>query len=190
MFANVLLDGRPNTGVALGGLVYDPTSRQFYVADRGSGIIHSFNLDGTETGRFDHGAQALGAIRLPPVTYDPNRRTSIQSPQFDSGNPPTWGYAPAERRVFGLAVHRGRLYYAVAAGPRVWSVSLAPDGAFGVDARLEIVVPPGAAPATEISKILFDDNGDMLLAERGAPTGAYHFRALRPHDTGRVLRFR
>ena len=190
LFANVLLDGMPNTGAALGGLAYDPASRQIYVADRGSGMIHSFNLDGVETGRFDHGTQALGAIGLPPVAFNPSQRASIRSPQFDSENPETWGYAPAGRRMFGLAVHRGRLYYAIAAGLSIWSVSLGPQGAFGPDARMEVAVPPGAAPATEISKILFDDGGDMLLAERGAPTGAYAFGALRTHDTGRVLRFR
>jgi hypothetical protein len=190
LFANVQLDGMPNTGAALGGLVYDPGSRQFYVADRGSGVIHSFNLDGIETGRFDHGVQGRNAARMPPVAFDPNRRTSIRSPQFDSTVPDSWGYAPAVRRVFGLAVHRGRLYYAVASGLQIWSVSLAPNGAFGPDARIEVTVPPGVAPTSEISKILFDDNGDMLLAERGAPAGAYDFGALRQHDTGRVLRFR
>jgi hypothetical protein len=190
LFANLLLDGTPNLGPALGSLAYDPASRQIYVADRGSGMIHVFNLDGIETGRFDHGTQARGAIGLPPVAFDRNRRTSIQSPQFDSGNPATWGYAPAARRVFGLAVHRERLYYAVAEGPQIWSVSLAPGGAFGADVRIETAVPPGAAPTSEISKILFDGGGDMLLAERGAPTGAYDFGALRAHDTGRVLRFR
>ncbi len=46
--------------------------------------------------------------------------------------------------------------------------------------------PPGA----EISEILFDDNGDMLVAERGEPTGAYDYKALAEAGENRVLRFR
>ena len=42
---------------------------------------------------------------------------------------------------------------------------------------------------SEISKITFDDKGAMLLAERGAPTGAYDFAALAKEAVGRVLRY-
>ena len=51
-------------------------------------------------------------------------------------------------------------------------------------------VPRGAAAGAEISEILFDDNGDMLVAERGAPTGAYDYKALAEPGENRVLRFR
>jgi hypothetical protein len=190
LFANVTLDGTGNSGPALGGLAFDPASRRIYVADRGSGTIHSFNLQGVDTGRFDHGTQALPSVGLPSVPYDPRRRLDIRSPAFDSGDPATWGYAPPARRVFGLAVHRGRLYYAAAAGPAVWSVSLGPDGLFGVDPRVEIAFQIGPVPVAEISKILFDDAGDMLLAERGMPTGASDFGALTRADSGRVIRLR
>ena len=81
----------------------------------------------------------------------------------------------------------GRLYYAVADGLAVWSVSIAPDGSFGTDARIELQVPPGLGP-TEISKIVFDDPG-MLLAERAAPTGDYDLEALALPGVGRVLRY-
>ena len=50
------------------------------------------------------------------------------------------------RRVFGLAVYQGRVYYAVAAGLRIWSVSLLRDGSFGADARVEVTMPRGARP--------------------------------------------
>ena len=43
---------------------------------------------------------------------------------------------------------------------------------------------------TEVSEILFDENGDMLVAERGAPTGAYDYKALAEVARDRVLRFR
>ncbi len=190
LFANVTLDGVRNSGPALGGLAFDPASHQLFVADRDTGMIHRFTLDGVDRGRFDHGMQGLAAAQLPPVPFDPRKRIDLRNPVFDSTNPATWGYAPPPRRVFGLAVYQGRVYYAVAAGLRIWSVSLLRDGSFGADARVEITIPPGARPGTEISKILFDDNGDMLVAERGAPTGAYDYEALAESAENRVLRFR
>jgi hypothetical protein len=190
LFANVTLGGVPNSGPALGALAFDPVSHQIFVADRDTGLIHRFTLDGVERGRFDHGSQALSAAGLPPIGYDPRKRLNIESPTFDSANPATWAYAPPARRVFGMAVYRGRLYYAVAAGLRIWSISLLPDGSFGADARGEVTVPRGALPNSEVSEILFDDTGDMLVAERGAPTGAYDYKALAESPENRVLRFR
>ena len=190
LFANVVLGGVPNSGPALGALAFDPASRQLFVADRDTGMIHRFTLDGVDRGRFDHGTQALAALGLPPIAFDPRKRLNIESPGFDSGNPATWAYAPPARRVFGLAVNRGRLYYAVAAGLPIWSVAILPDGSFGRDARFEVAVPPGASPGAEISEILFDDNGDMLVAERDEPTGAYDYKALAASGENRVLRFR
>ena len=178
LFANVLLNGVPNSGPALGGLAFDRASRQLFVADRDTGMIHRFTLDGVDRGYFDHGAQALAAAGLPPIAFDARKRLNIESATFDSGNPATWAYAPPARRVFGLAVNRGRLYYAVAAGLRIWSVSLLPDGSFGPDPRFEVTVPRTVSPSAEISEILFDDNGDMLVAERGAPSGAYDYKVL------------
>ncbi len=109
LFANVSLNNVPNSGPALGALAFDPASRQLFVADRDTGMIHRFTLDGVERGRFDHGVQALAALGLPPIAFDPRKRLNIQSPEFDSGNPATWAYAPAARRGFGMAAHRGRL---------------------------------------------------------------------------------
>jgi hypothetical protein len=190
LFANVLLNGVQNSGPALGGLTFDRTSRQLFVADRDTGMVHRFTLDGIDRGQFDHGTQALASAGLPPIAFDQRKRLNIESPAFDSGNPGTWAYAPPARRVFGVAVGGGRLYYAVAAGLRVWSVSILPDGSFGTDARFEVSVPRSASPSAEISEILFDDNGDMLVAERGAPTGAYDYKALAESPENRVLRFR
>jgi hypothetical protein len=190
LFANVMLDGVPNSGPALGGIAFDRTSRRIFVADRDTGMVHSFDLGGRETARFDHGAQALPTIGLPPLPFDPRKRLDIRTPAFDSESAATWNFAPPSRRVFGLAVNRGRLYYAVAAGNRIWSVTIGEDGSFGADARVEYVVPNGPVPGTEISKIIFDDAGDMLLAERGGPTGAYDFDALTAQNSGRVLRLR
>ena len=188
LFANVTLDGRANSGAALGGVAYDSRSKSLFVADRETGFIHRFNMSGVEMGRYDHGVTGRQAVGLPPVSFDPTRRLDIARPQFDSRDSATWNYAPPQRRIFGLAVFKNRLYYAVADGLQIWSVSLAPDGAFGRDASIELAVPPAAAQ-TEISKITFDEQGRMFLGERPAPTGAFDFEALTREGIGRVLRY-
>lgn len=190
LFANVVLNGVRNSGPALGGLTFDPGSRQLFVADRDTGMIHRFTLDGVERGIFDHGVQALAAAGLPPVVFDPRKRTDLQNPAFDSTNPATWGYVSIVRRVFGLSVYGSRLYYAVASGLRVWSVGILPDGSLGADARVEVAIPPGPKADAEISTIAFDRDGRMLLAERGPPTGAYDYKILATPAGGRALRFR
>ncbi len=189
LFANVSLDGVENSGPALGGLAYDPGSDTLFVADRETGMIHRFGLDGKERGRFDQGVQGRMAAGLPAVAYDPATRLDISKPQFQPDDPATWGYAPIERQVYGLAVRSGRLYYAVADGLQIWSVAISPDGTFGADPRREIQVSPWDG-GSEISKITFDNPGRMLLAERPAPTGAYDFGALAKPGVGRVLRYR
>ena len=189
LFANVTLDGAPNSGPALGGLAFDSASNSLFVADRETGMIHRFGLDGAEIGRYDHGKDGRDAAGLAPVAFDPAERLDVASPNFRSQDPSTWAYAPAERRIFGLAVHGTRLYYAVADGLQIWSVAIQPDGAFGSDARIEVQVPQGEIPS-EISKIIFDDRGRMELAERGAPTGAFDFQALAQSAASRALRYR
>ncbi|KAB2885027.1 MAG: hypothetical protein F9K38_03225 [Pseudorhodoplanes sp.] len=187
LFATVAFEGVPNGGPALGGLAFDAASRTLFVADRETGMIHAFDSNGSERGRYDHGFTGREAGGLPQVQFDPSLRLNIASPQFQPFNVSTWGYAPPTRRVFGLAVHEGRLYYAVAEGLQVWSVSITPEGAFGTDARSEVAVAPGQGPS-EISKIAFDDQGRMLLAERAAPSSAANFVALTAAG-GRVLRY-
>jgi hypothetical protein len=185
LFATVTHEGRANGGAALGGLAFDGETNTLYVADRETGFILRYGLDGTLLWRFDHGTEGRAAAGLAPVPYDPAGRSEIAGPAFDSTQPATWGYAAPERRVFGLGIRHGRLYYAVAAGREVWSIAL--DGS-ALSPTLELSVPPGDGPS-EISKITFDDQGRMILAERPAPTGAYDFQALAAPGTGRVLRY-
>jgi hypothetical protein len=188
LFANVGYEGRKNSGPALGGLAFDPQSQSLYAADRETGLIHRFGPDGAERGRYDHGVTGREAMAMKPVPFDPSRALDVAKPPFDSADSATWNYAPPERLVFGLAVAARRLYYSVAADQQIWSVGLAPDGAFMADPRPEIVVPPAAGP-TEISKIAFDEQGRMFLAERPSPTGAFDFAQLSLEGIGRVLRY-
>ena len=188
LFANVTLDGAPNSGPALGGLAFDSATGQLFVADRDTGMIHRFSLDGVERGRFDHGVAGLTAAGLPPVPFDAANRLNINAPAFNSENPATWALAAPQRRVFGLGLRGSRLFYAVTGGLTVWSVSIQPDGAFGNDPRLEVQVPPALAQ-TEIAKIAFDDQGRMILGERGIPVGAYDFNVLAQESVSRVLRY-
>ena len=187
LFADVQAGGKSNPAPSLGNLAFDATGNTLLVADRWSGLIHRFRMDGSEIALYDHGASGRPAAGLPasPPTL---AEVNVQDPAFDTRKPESWGFAPPERRPFGLAVRGGRLYYAIAAGLEIWSVSLNPDGGIGADARREIVVPPGDG-ASEISKITFDDSGRMYLAERPAPSGAQDFEALTPQGIGRVLRY-
>ena len=188
LFANVSLVGRANSGPALGGLAYDPGSKSLFVADRESGLIYRLTIDGRILDHYDHGVTGRQAQGLPSVPWNSQQPMDITSPHFDSTDPATWNYAAPERRVFGLAVFQHRLYYAVADGLQIWSVGLNADGSFGGDAVIELEVPPSIGP-TEVSKIAFDEQARMFLAERPAQTGTFDFEVLAVPAIGRVLRY-
>lgn len=187
LFANVTLDGVPNPGPGLGNLAYDSAHKQLFVSDLYTGMIHRFDLDGKELGHYDHGVAGLGAAKLPPVAFSPSSRPNIASDRFDSEKPNTWGFAPAARRVFGLAVHDDRLYYAVASGPQIWSVGIARDGSFAADPRWELDVPAQAGPLP-VSDIAFSQKGAMILAQRGLIAGAYDYSAMTRPSEPQVFR--
>ena len=188
LFATVMLGSTANSGAALGGLTYDRGSRSLYVADRESGFIYQLGLNGRHLGQFDHGVRGREAQGLPAVPWTSHQGIDVASPQFDSTAPATWSYAAPERRVFGLAVHQHRLYYAVADGLQIWSIGLNDDGSFRNDAMIELLVPPSSGP-TEIARITFDEQDRMFLSERAAPTGVFDFEALAVAAIGRVLRY-
>ncbi|HHN72845.1 MAG TPA: hypothetical protein ENK13_02020, partial [Thermopetrobacter sp.] len=181
IFANVTLDGRPNTGAPLGNIAYDPVHRQLFVSDLETGMIHRFDMDGNELGRFDHGVQGRTAFfnamtgvqeSRAPVAFDPASAAQIgncAAGAFDR-TPSCWNYADFRRRVYGLAVRKGkdgkvRLYYSVWGSAAfgnpdwenavddkvntVWSVGLSDDGSFDpADVRLEFVLPDFFVPGT------------------------------------------
>lgn len=189
LFANVELDGLANAGAGLGNLAYDPAHKQILVSDLSTGMIHRFGLDGVELGIFDHGAKGRAAAGLSPVAYDAGSRLDITSPDFDPDDPGTWGFAEAERSVWGLAVHEGRLYYAVGNGAEIWSVGLEEkSGAFLEDAQWELDVPkkPKKLP---VSDIVFSKKGAMILAQRGAFGSGYDYRGFAEPEKARLYRY-
>jgi hypothetical protein len=179
----------PNSGAGLGDIAYDTAHRQFFVSDRASGLIYRIGPDGVVRDAYDHGTTGRGIVGLVPVPDNPQRRLNIQNPAFDPGNPQSWNLPPPARRTFGLAIFKNRLLYAIAEGPQVWSVALTPDGGFGDSAAWELSARPSPRPL-EIASIMFDQEAQLYLAERGAPTGAYDFKALAAPGQARVLRYR
>jgi hypothetical protein len=138
LFTIINLDGRENSGAALGNVAFDAAFGQLFVSDLETGMIHRVALDGTPIDRFDHGTQgrtgflemATGARQsLAAIAFDPTTaaRTAdctdaAGAPASFSLTPACWNVADFRRRVWGLAVHtdpvdgQTRLYYAVSGG--------------------------------------------------------------------------
>lgn len=187
LFANVNFNGITNTPASLGGLAFDPRSKRIFVADRATGMIHYFSMDGKIQGVYDHGTTGLATAGQAEVPFNPATIVNIDKETFDTKNPGTWGFAPIGRRVYALAVYQNRLYYSVY-GPQVWSVGINADGSIANDARFELQYEPLKADS-EIASIAFDDRGWMYTAERGATTGDYDFINLANGGDNRVKRF-
>jgi hypothetical protein len=186
-FATIALDGVSGEPAALGNIAYDRGHHQLFVSDLATGMIHRLDMDGHDLGHFDHGKDGRTAANLSSVTFDRSTSAGIANDRFDTESPATWGFAPAARRVWGLAVHAERLYYAVADG-HIWSVGLDRDGAFANDARVEIDIPGGSG-AAPVSDIVFSHEGAMIVAQRAVIGTRYDYKALKPTATAHVYRF-
>ncbi|MEZ5817150.1 MAG: hypothetical protein R3D44_08725 [Hyphomicrobiaceae bacterium] len=188
LFADIKTGDLENSGAGLGAIAFDPRSRHFYVSDMETGLIWRLDLTGKLIDTFDHGTEGRAAAGLDFVAYDPAMRTDRSEETFNTEEPETWGFAPPTRRVWGLAVENNRLYYAIADGPTIWSVGLAPDGSFAGDARVEIQVK-GTPAGDQISTILFDGPKRMHLAQRGSQLGSYDYQTfMRPQESA-ALRY-
>jgi hypothetical protein len=176
-----------NSGPGIGDIVYDRATRQFFVSDLDTGMIHRLTRDGELVDSYDHGESGRAAAGLDPIADD-GSKADITDAAFDSTDSETWGLAPPERMVWGMAMHGGRLYYAVAQGPEVWSVGINLDGTFADDARREFDVPgtPGNFP---ISDIAFDTQGYMYIAQRGGIRGSWDYLAFTEPKKSVVFRF-
>lgn len=177
-----------NSGPGLGNIAYDPRTKQLFVSDLDSGLVHQFDMEGNDLGAFDHGLQGRPANGMEAV-QDDGAQADITNPSFDAEDSGTWGLTAPERRVWGLGVYKDRLYYGVEEGPQIWSVGINQDGSFGADPRWELDVPadPDALP---VSDIVFQSNGLMYLAQRGGISSRYDYsRYHTPRKSG-VLRYR
>ncbi len=189
LFASIKLAGKANAGPALGNIAFDKQSQQLFVSDLETGMIFRLDMDGNVLEAFDHGTTARSLAGLPKVPHEGTARLDIRDPSFDVEDPESWHFAPAERRVWGLAAHEGRLFYAVADGPEIWSVGIAPgDGGFLFDARKELILPDGVPPL-EITDIAFGPDGSMILAQRGERVGSFDFSKVTKARRAEVLRF-
>ena len=172
-----------NSGPAIGNIAFDPSHRQFFASDLDTGLIHRIDASGALVDSFDHGVVARPKAGLAAVKDD-GKRMEISLPAFDGEDPATWGYTQEERRVWGVAVDRGRLFYAVGDKAEIWSVGIGDGGRFAEDARRELVVKAGSdLPVTDIA---FDDKDNMYLAQRGkaANTAGSKAEALRYSRNG------
>lgn len=193
LFANVTLNGAQNSGPGLGGLAFDPRSRNLYVSDLDTGMVHRFDPAGTELGRFDHGVDSRKVLQLPQIPDD-GKRLDISAPGFRPEDPSTWGFTPLARQVHGLAVFDKRLYYAVGEGSEIWSVGLDATGAFGSDPRRELRIADvktiqSAADALPVTDILFDSERRMTVAQRGHLRNPLDYTQFAGPDRARVLRY-
>jgi hypothetical protein len=130
-FADIALDGRANSGAALGNIAYDRWNKQLFVSDLETGMIHRLSVaDGAQLGAYDHGQTGRASFTeaatgesqsLPQVGFDPVSGAQIADcPGGAFANTPAcWNVADFRRRVWGLGVRRDeatgavRLYYSV-----------------------------------------------------------------------------
>jgi len=176
-----------NSGAGLGDIVFDPATEQFFVSDLDTGLIYRLGADGTILDTFDHGLTGRPAHSLAAVPDD-GSEIDVTKPAFNSEDPKSWGFTQPERRVYGMAVHGGRLYYAVADGPQIWSIGINLDGSFAGDPRWELDVK-GLPSTNEIANIVFDPEGRMILAQRGPQVGSYDYSVFAEPKTSSVVRY-
>ncbi|UVC11512.1 hypothetical protein IHQ71_13580 [Rhizobium sp. TH2] len=128
-FADITLDGRENSGAALGNIAYDKVHDRLFVSDLETGMIHVLDAaTGKDLGTYDHGADgrvgfldvwSQQQLTLDPVSFDPASSADIEGcgDGFTS-NPACWNLADFRRRVWGLKVRTDeagntRLFYSV-----------------------------------------------------------------------------
>jgi hypothetical protein len=175
-----------NSGPGLADVAFDRGHRQFFASDLDSGLIHRIAEDGTLVDTFDHGVDGRPARGLAPVADD-GAVMDIQGAAFDSEDPDSWGYTQDERRIWGVQVHGGRVYYAVGEKAEIWSVGLTREGNFAGDPRWELTVE--AEEDLAVTDIAFDGRGFMYLAQRGEIDNRYDYSRFADSGEGSVLRY-
>ena len=131
IFTEITLDGRANSGAALGNIAFDRWNKQFFVSDLETGMIHRLRAsDGKDLSHYDHGttgrtnffdATAGANAALSAIAFDPATSAHIKDcPSGDFARTPScWNFADFRRRVWGVGVRRDpasgevRLFYSV-----------------------------------------------------------------------------
>ena len=175
-----------NSGSGLGNIKFDKSHRQFFVSDVDTGMIHRISIDGALIDTFDHGVAGRPGHGLAPVPDD-GSVMDIKGGAFDSEDPESWGYTQDERRVWGVAVHGGRVYYAVGDAAEIWSVGLNRDGTFEATSRWELTV--NAEKDYPVTDIAFDSRGFMYLSQRGEIENRYDYSRFANSGKGEVVRY-
>jgi hypothetical protein len=142
VFAQLTLDGRENTGAALGNIAYDRWNKQLFVSDLETGMIYRIDPGSAETlDFFDHGVDGRGsfvdgatgdAASLSIIPFATGTAADVENCDTDfSSTPECWNIADFRRRVWGLGVfpdadgEKVRLYYAIwgadPLGSREWA---------------------------------------------------------------------
>lgn len=175
-----------NSGPGVGDIIHDKEHGQFFASDLDSGLLHRIDANGQLIDTFDHGVTGRPAKGLAAIADD-GKKADITSAAFDVEKPETWGFTQKERRVHGLALRDGRLFYAV--DRQVWSIGIHQDGGFADDARWELDVET-TTPDQQLSDMLFDKDGRLYVAERGAQRGSYDFSLFAEAEKAEVKRYR
>ncbi len=172
----------PNSGPALGNIVYDGNNDQLFVTNFEDGRIYRLDMAGTCLSTFDHATGVIG-------TCAP-----------EAGDPP--GFATLGERPWGVHVWNGRVYYGLwtedggrpstVAANEIWSIALA-GGNFSGTPQLEITLPTlgsGYDYSNPPSDISFSKEGCMLISERTMYTdtnpSAHSSRVLEYRQIGTV----
>jgi hypothetical protein len=181
VFANL-----PSGPASLGNICFDAAHNQFFVSELDAGLIYRLDHNGVaQAPTYDHGVdgrangldlngQSVGLAAIPD-----DHHTDL---------------TPAGRRVWGVQVRDGRLYYSVWNNDRgqpdpdpvdeptvneIWSIAIhAGDGSFNLtDIRRELSLPRFSINGVQnwsspVSDISFSGHGKMLLGERSVSTSA------------------
>jgi hypothetical protein len=172
-----------NSGAGIGDIVFDTETRQFFVSDLDNGLVYRLSETGDVIDSFDHGTDGRPADGLDAVADD-GKTADIENAAFDIEKPETWGFTQEERRVHGLAIREGRLFYA--ADDHVWSVAISAEGFGEVQWELDAENPEADGPITDM---LFDNDGRLYLSRRGEQRGSYDFSVYAEPEKSDVVRY-
>ncbi len=179
-------DIETNSGPGIGNIAFDKAHRQFFASDLDDGMIYRIDAEGTVIDSFDHGVSGRPARGLDAVADD-GAVMDIQGAAFDSEDPESWGLTQDERRIWGVAVNGGRVYYAVGEKAEIWSVGLAFDGTFAGDPRWELTVEADRDLA--VTDIAFDTHGFLYLAQRGETENRFNYSQFADSGKGEIVRY-